>query len=81
MYIEGVGFIHDALLGGTRPMTNAEYIQNCEEEELPNVLWNIIEKYYSEALAHPYMNLHDDDFNDFKKWLKEEYKDDETYQG
>ena len=34
MIIENVGYIHDDLLGGTRPMTNFEFIQTCTMEEL-----------------------------------------------
>jgi hypothetical protein len=41
MIIENVGYIHDDLLGGTRPMTNFEFIQTCTMEELAELIFRI----------------------------------------
>jgi len=59
MIIENVGYIHDDLLGGTRPMTNFEFMQTCTMEELA-------EQLYLLGLGH--------DVNDVLLWLKAKHQ-------
>jgi len=74
MIIENVGYIHDDLLGGTRPMTNFEFIQTCTMEELAESLLDV---WYG---IDDVINIMSEDGEISKKdamiqWLKQPHKE------
>ena len=74
MIIENVGYIHDDLLGGTRPMTNFEFIQTCTMEELAEFLVEIVcgEELKKHIKERGYINMHSYQ-TEMREWLKEKH--------